>query len=130
MKALLKVVVLCGLFWLPGYAALAQTPAATCSPSGRSFGPLGVSSVWGCPFSADIEIERSQTLADGTHIQTSTKAHSYRDSQGRVRYQSSAPTNFGQDVPEAPNLILIYDPVAGFAYSLLGHCSRLPPQTS
>jgi hypothetical protein len=120
MKALRKVVILCGLFWLPGYAALAQTPDATCSASGRSFGPLGVSSVSGCPFSADIEIDRSQTLADGTHIQTSNKAHSYRNSQGRVRYESSAPTNVGKDVPETPNLILIYDPVAGFIYSLAG----------
>ena len=75
MKVLLQVLVLCGWFWLPGYAGLAQTPDAICSPSGRSLGPSGVGSFSGCPFSADIETERSQTLADGAHIRTAHERH-------------------------------------------------------
>jgi hypothetical protein len=119
MKALLKVVLVCGLFWPLSYTVSAQTPAARCSPNGRSLRPSQMTSVSGCPLSADIEVERNQTLADGTHIQTNTKAHSYRDSQGRIRYESYPPANIGKDAPEAPTMIVIYDPVAGFGYTLL-----------
>lgn len=119
MKAHLKPVLVCGLFGPRGYTLLAQTPAATCSPSGRTFGPLGVSSLSGCPFSADVEIERSQTVVDGTHIQTSAKAHRYRDSQGGIRYQSYPPANVEQDVPDPVNMMQIHDPVAGTGCMLL-----------
>src|SRR4029077_1899856 len=39
----------------------------------------------GAPYSADIVIESSQTLADGTHISRKTGGKVYRDGEGRVR---------------------------------------------
>jgi hypothetical protein len=135
VKTLLKVILACALIWPLSCTVSAQTPAAPCSPSGRSFSPSQVTSVSGCPLSADIEIERSQTLADGTHVQTNTKAYSYRDSQGRIRYESYPPANIGKDVPEAPTMIVIYDPVAGFGYTLLpqtanAYRSKLPEKAT
>jgi len=135
VKALLKVVLVCGVLGPLGYTDSAQTPTARCAPGGRSIVPSQMSSVSGCPVSAHIEVERNQTLADGTHIQTNTKAHSYRDSLGRIRYESYAPVYIAKDVPEAPNMVVIYDPVAGFGYTLMeqtaiAYRSKLPEKTT
>jgi hypothetical protein len=72
----------------------------------------------GCPFSATIESESTQTLADGTHVQRKFKSLLYRDSAGRIRYEMFAPTDPDREFPEAPNMIHIFDPVAGFWYIL------------
>jgi hypothetical protein len=124
MKALLKAVLVCALIWPLSYTVSAQAPATPCSPKGGGPTPSQMSSVSGCPLSANIEIERSQTLADGTHVQTNTRAHSYRDSRDRIRYESYPPANIGKDVPEAPTMIVIYDPVDGFDYMLLPQTAR------
>jgi hypothetical protein len=65
-----------------------------------------------------IESESTQTLADGTHVERKFKALVYRDSAGRIRYEMFAPTDPDKDFPEAPNMIHIFDPVAGFWYIL------------
>jgi hypothetical protein len=67
--------------------------------------PVMGKTVKGAPYSADEITESSQVLADGTHISRQSKATVYRDSEGRVRRES-------------PNKIVIYDPVAGFSYTL------------
>jgi hypothetical protein len=99
-----------------------QTPgqSSPCLEVGRSFGfgYLQVRTVSGCPFSAAVEIVRNQTLADGTHVATKSKALVYRDSSGRVEYQSYLPTGMNQPAPEEPNMVLILDPVSGFSYTL------------
>jgi hypothetical protein len=118
-KALPKMMLMCGLVALTGYAVSAQTTASTCAPMGRSYGPMGVNSRTGCPFSAVVETVRAQALADGTHIQRQNKTLVYRDSMGRIRYEMYAPTDMDKAAPEAPNMIEIYDPVAGFSYVLL-----------
>jgi hypothetical protein len=120
MKTLSKVMVIFGLLSLAGYTAIAQTQRPACPQAGKSYGIMGAAaSLAGCPFSAVIETESTQTLADGTHIQRKFKAVVYRDSLGRIRYETYAPTDPDKDFPEAPNMIHIYDPVAGFWYILM-----------
>lgn len=117
MQTLLKVVLMGGLLLLTDDAANAQKPSA-CPPVEKAVQFSQVSSVTGCPFSAVIENETTQTLADGTHIQNSVKVLVYRDSFGRIRYESYAPTPTGKDAPESLNFIQVLDPVAGFGYFL------------
>jgi len=61
--------------------------------------------ITGAPYAADEITQFSQTLGDGTHIQRESKVAVYRDGQGRTRR-------------EAPDGIVIADPVAGVSYSL------------
>jgi len=76
--------------------------------------------ITGAPYSGEMETERIPTLNDGTHIdQKRELSRLYRDSQGRTRterllsppWQSSAKE-------EQPRLVQIYDPVAGYNYTL------------
>jgi hypothetical protein len=119
MKTLLKALLICGILSLVPLTAAAQTKPPACSPPVKSYGSLMVSSIAGCPFSAVVEIKHTQTLGDGSHIVTKVKALSYRDSSGRVGYQSYAVTDTDKDASERPNMIEIYDPVAGFVYMIL-----------
>jgi hypothetical protein len=117
MQTRLKVVLMGGLLLLADGAANAQKPSA-CPPAEKAVHVSQVSSVTGCPFSAVIENETTRTLADGTHIQNTVKELVYRDSLGRIRYESYGPTPAGKNAPESPNFIQILDPVAGFLYFL------------
>ena len=119
MKTLLKALLVCGILSLAPQTGSAQTKPPACSPAVQAYGSLQVSSVAGCPFSAVVEITSTQTLADGSHIVTRVKALSYRDSSGRVGYQSFTVTDTDKGASEAPNMIEIYDPVAGLVYTIL-----------
>lgn len=119
MRTLLKGILAWGLLSLADHAATAQTQFPACPPTGKSIHLLYLTSVTGCPFSAIMEIESTQTLADGTHIQKKSRAFIYRDSLGRIRYESYAFTPADKDRLESPNMIQIFDPVAGFAYWLM-----------
>ena len=75
--------------------------------------------VTGAPYSATTLIETTQTLADGTNITRKIQANVYRDSQGRVRRETTLPAigplaTGGQ----TKSFVLIHDPVAGTAYEL------------
>jgi len=118
MRALQKVILVCGMLALADSTAMAQTQPPKCTFPSHLFGLRDVVSLTGCPFSAVVEIERSQTLADGTQIHTKSKAHVYRDSFGRMRYESYAPAGVDKDIADSPNMIEILDPVAGFGYLL------------
>jgi hypothetical protein len=110
MKALLKMVLVCGFVSMADCTATAQTQPSACP---RVEGPFDLAQVGpraGCPLSAVIENSRSQTLADGSHVQTKSKTLVYRDSVGRVRFDNYAPTQ------ESPSFIQIYDPVEGVQY--------------
>jgi hypothetical protein len=78
--------------------------------------------VKGAPYSADIVIESSQTLADGNRISNSHTAKVFRDSEGRTRReQEAALTSVSPSQPVVSTrkmVISITDPVAGFSYSL------------
>jgi hypothetical protein len=117
-QRLLKLVFACGLLTLPGATAFAQSQSAACRSSGKP-SLVQVASLIGCPFSAVIENETSQTLADGTHVHKKFKAMIYRDSSGRARYESYSPSESDEGSHESPNLVFIVDPVAGYRYYLM-----------
>jgi hypothetical protein len=62
------------------------------------------------PYSAELVIESSQTLADGNHINQKTTGRVYRDGEGRVRRE--------EDRADGSVEISIVDPVSGVSYSL------------
>lgn len=75
--------------------------------------------VTGAPYSGVTVIETTQTLADGTTINRKIQANAFRDSQGRVRRETTLPaigplTAAGQ----SKTFIVIHDPVAGTSFEL------------
>jgi hypothetical protein len=81
-------------------------------------GPNG-SIVTGLPYTADAVTTRSQTLADGNHINTITTTHIARDSQGRTRREDVLPTPPGAPTETQPRtVIFINDPVSQVNYIL------------
>ena len=72
--------------------------------------PFGEKAVKGSPFSAQVVLETSQTLANGVHVSHKMTGSLYRDSEGRTR----------QELPRdgAPEIVFINDSVAGVRYNL------------
>ena len=71
---------------------------------------IGDTPIKGAPFSAQVVIENTQTLANGVHINSKSTGALYRDSEGRTR--SEEPRDGG------PEIVLITDPIAQVAYHL------------
>lgn len=93
----------------------------------------------GQPYSADRVTEHTQTLTDGTHIdQKHEMSREYRDSEGRIRTERklfNGPYAPAVAKEELPNLVQIFDPVAGYSYTLdphklIAHRVTLPSQAS
>ncbi len=83
-----------------------------------SFEKGSTAPVKGAPYSATINNESIQTLADGNRIvQTNTGTVS-RDSQGRTRQDAALPAIGNLSAASAPHLVFIQDPVAGTSYTL------------
>ena len=83
---------------------------------------MGGGLVAGQPYSAEQVLEHTQTLSNGTHInQTREMSQMYRDSEGRTRSErpifASVTDQNGTREPGL-RLIHIYDPVAGYSYTL------------
>ena len=104
---------------------LAQSPVAG-RGSGIGFrwggGGLGIGNligktITGAPFSAKSTTQSTRALTNGNQIQRQEQAEVYRDSQGRVRIDTTftAPTSAGS---QTRTEITIYDPVAGYVYRL------------
>lgn len=75
--------------------------------------------VTGAPYSAITVIVTTQTLADGTTINRKIQANVVRDSQGRVRRETTMPAIGPLAANGQPKtFILIHDPVAGTAFEL------------
>jgi hypothetical protein len=76
----------------------------------------------GAPYSGDIIVSSSQTLADGNHISRSDTSHVFRDSEGRTRREQSgrmSEVGPGQPIISTQGTIVnIFDPVGGYSYSL------------
>ena len=73
-------------------------------------GPAGRTPVTGVPYSA-VEVRVStEPLSDGNQIQRQEQTLVYRDSQGRVRYETTSPAVNGRP---AHTSVTIFDPVAG-----------------
>jgi hypothetical protein len=98
---------------------------------------LGGNTVTGEPFTATINVQRTQTLADGNVISRTTTGTIARDSQGRVRRDMTlaAIGAFATTSPSAPHVIFINDVVSGEQYILepnrkIAHEVRLMRQGS
>jgi len=73
--------------------------------------------VTGAPYSADVNSQSVQTLADGNTITQSVTGHVARDSQGRMYSQETITGGpFAQNGPVT--ITSISDPVTGYAYQL------------
>jgi hypothetical protein len=70
------------------------------------------------PFSADVTIESSRTLADGNHIRQIVNAKVYRDSEGRTRREQAVNLNGLAPDTNMQQMVFINDTVAGVRYSL------------
>ena len=72
--------------------------------------PFADKAVKGAPFSAQVSLETSQTLANGVHVANKRTGSLYRDSEGRTRQE------FLRD--GAPENVQINDRVGGVLYNL------------
>jgi len=83
---------------------------------------IGGGFVTGQPYSAEQVMEHAQTLLNGTHIdQKREMSLMYRDSEGRTRTERSMFMGLAKpNGTKGPGLRLvhIYDPVAGYSYTL------------
>jgi hypothetical protein len=119
MNARLRVATVSSLLFLIALPTVGQTTSA---PVARTEGgcPLAKRTSAGAPYSALQENTVSQTLADGTHIESKQQTYQfYRDSQGRQRTEMKqhffGPTGAQE---EFLRNILITDPVDCVFYNL------------
>lgn len=82
-------------------------------------GELHSQVVTGAPYSAQIQIQSSQTLSDGNQINRTVTGMVYRDSQGRTRREITMPA-IGPMAASGgtKQVVFVNDPVAGFQYIL------------
>ena len=71
---------------------------------------FGGKPIKGAPFSAQVIIENTQTLANGVRISHNASGMLYRDNEGRTRRE--------QPRDGTPEIVMIDDPVAGAFYRL------------
>ena len=86
-------------------------------PGGPNVGMIRAG-VKNAPFSADVTIESSNTLADGNHIRQTVNARVCRDSEGRTRREQAVNLNGLAPDANMQQMAFIHDPVAGVSYSL------------
>lgn len=80
---------------------------------------LGNQVVAGEPYSAQVTVEHTETLTDGTSIDRKNTSLVYRDSQGRMRRELTLQAIGSYNAAgEPPKVIFINDPVAGVRYVL------------
>jgi hypothetical protein len=72
--------------------------------------------VTGAPYSAIEVTQTSQTLPNGNVISRTTQTTVYRDSQGRVRMETTLPARSGGQTSRT--VVSIHDPVAGVSLEL------------
>jgi hypothetical protein len=87
---------------------------------GDRFGmPGSRTPVTGAPYSAARTTQIQQVLSDGNQITKQDQSKVYRDSMGRVRteYTFNRPAAAGETATPQ-TVVTIFDPVAGFSYSL------------
>ena len=70
--------------------------------------------VTGQPYSAQVTVEHTQTLSNGSQIDQKNTANVYRDSQGRTRSEET----FNGPGGNVHQIVTITDPVAGMNYVL------------
>jgi hypothetical protein len=131
-------------------AALLATPLLAQGPpdGGRGFGPRGLGGrgrgpgllgagpsrtpVTSAPYSAVETLNRQQSLANGNQISTKEQTNVYRDSQGRVRTETTVTPRNATSTGTPVTIVTIFDPVAGYEYRLdsstmIARQTALPP---
>src|SRR5712671_2081158 len=88
------------------------------SVSGMAFGGFDRAPIQGAPYSATINNESIQTLADGNRIVQTSTGTTARDSQGRTRHDTALPAIGNLSAANAPRLIFLQDPIAQTSYTL------------
>ena len=83
-----------------------------------AFGGFDKAPIQGAPYSATINNESIQTLADGNRIVQSSTGTTARDSQGRTRHDTALPAIGNLSAANAPRLVFLQDPVAQTSYTL------------
>jgi hypothetical protein len=101
----MKLVVMLLPVFAVGLAAQPVTQAVAPSPNVFFKSAVMGPTVKGAPYSATETVENTQTLSDGTHIDHTTQTMVYRDSEGRMRRETS-------------DSVTIWDPVANTSYVL------------
>ena len=85
---------------------------------GMAFGGFDRAPVQAAPYSATINNESVQTLADGNRIVQTSTGTTARDSQGRTRHDTALPAIGNLSAANAPRLVFLQDPVAQTSYTL------------
>jgi hypothetical protein len=85
----------------------------------RIVGGFGGKVVTGAPFTAQVSIETTQVLSNGTHVDQKETASIARDSMGRTRHEMTL-SNIGPLAAsgQGAHVTFIRDPVAGKSYIL------------
>jgi hypothetical protein len=120
MKVISKAGLGCALVSL---LCVAISPQATSSQTTAPHVPIitdgyGVNNIAGQPFSADLEIDRTQTLADGSHVHNIQHMKFYRDGEGRIRREMYTHRGPYQQGPEELTGVSIRDTSANVQYTL------------
>jgi len=120
VRAIAKIAFVCTFASLIG-ASISSQSASSPSPAQqplRRMNVSGVENIAGQPFSADLEIEHTQTLLDGSHIHTMQHQKFYRDGDGRIRTEMYSQQGLDQQSPEELTSVTITDAGANVRYSL------------
>ena len=102
------------------FCAIAQEPPVATVSTGTAMALFNgkIATVQGAPYSGTITNESVQTLSDGTRIVQTSTGTTARDAQGRTRQDTPLPAIGNLEMPAAPHLVFIQDPVAQVAYTL------------
>jgi hypothetical protein len=121
MKIVPRVALACALVSVLSFALSSQTvPSQANVPHVPVVSDgYGVTNIAGQPFSADLEVDRTQTLADGSHVHNVQHMKVYRDGEGRMRREMYTRQGPYQQGPEELSSITITDTPANAQYSLL-----------
>lgn len=115
-KSILSVGLASAGLMLVCFSGYSQAPGAP--EGGRTFIFDGFYTSPGLPFSARQITERTQTLADGTHITNRSEMRVFRDSRGRLRIEQYQMQPGSEAIAETPTHVEIIDTVAGYQYFL------------
>jgi len=107
-----------GAFAQEGGNVMYQTAGPAGAIAWGSFEDGPSAPVKGAPYSATMNNESIQTLADGNRIVQTNTGLVARDSQGRTRQDAALPAIGNLSAASAPHLVFIQDPVAGTSYTL------------
>jgi len=120
MRAAGKIAVVSTFSFLFGAAIFSQSVSSPSSAEQllRRINVSGVENIAGQPFSADLEIEHTQTLPDGSHIHTVQHEKLYRDREGRIRSEMYNHQDSDQQNPEELTSVTITDSPDNARYNL------------